>query len=200
VTSRGSSRKRYPSGTVFLIRLGEGWIGYGWIVGGDVAFLDVRTREESLISAIQVTSYSIAFRLWVMDYAVRPGSSWTIIGAAIPSEEQARPVWRFKQDGITGQLYKTLDGSEEIAVSVELATAMECAAVWDPLHVEDRLRDHFAGRPCKWTGPPALGLDDWKAYQAEMKRKREETALERFREAEAKKAALAVAKKEAKQT
>ena len=30
------------------------------------------------------------------------------------------------------------------------------AAVWDPQHVEDRLRDHFAGLPNKWVQSLAL--------------------------------------------
>jgi len=27
---------------------------------------------------------------------------------------------------------------------------LEAAAVWEPEHIEDRLRDHFDGKPNKW--------------------------------------------------
>lgn len=41
-------------------------------------------------------------------------------------------------------------GGEEPASRQELE-GLEVAAVWDPEHVEDRLRDHFSGRPNKWV-------------------------------------------------
>jgi hypothetical protein len=36
---------------------------------------------------------------------------------------------------------------------------LECCAVWDPEHVEDRLKDHFAGIPNKWVQSMALDAD-----------------------------------------
>ena len=39
---------------------------------------------------------------------------------------------------------------ERLAIAEE-CVGLERAAVWEPEHVEDRLRDHFAGRSNRWV-------------------------------------------------
>ena len=43
---------------------------------------------------------------------------------------------------------------EEIPATWEEIQGLENVMVWSSSHLEDRLRDHFAGRPCKWVQGP----------------------------------------------
>lgn len=45
----------------------------------------------------------------------------------------------------------TYDGCDGPLVSAAECEGLECAAVWSPEHVEDRLRSHYAGVPCEWA-------------------------------------------------
>jgi hypothetical protein len=47
----------------------------------------------------------------------------------------------------------------EIPASLEECEYLEVAAVWDGHHVEDRLRDHFDGRPSEWV--ESMRLNRW---------------------------------------
>ena len=97
----------------------------------------------------------VAFRIWVMDSAV-DGKRWPVIGEQPLSEaERAREERLFKKgpdgsltvystDPVTGQ-------AREASASLEDVEGLECAAVWSPEHVEDRLRDQRDDKPNKWV-------------------------------------------------
>jgi hypothetical protein len=96
-----------------------------------------------------------------MNHAVTRGR-WQVIGSVpLSQEERSVPIRFFKQDALTGDLTIYWEGPEPGEVHEVPATREECmglerAAVWEPEHVEDRLRDHFAGRPNKWLESLAL--------------------------------------------
>ncbi|BCH58947.1 Imm26 family immunity protein [Agrobacterium vitis] len=93
----------------------------------------------------------VIFKLAVMDNAVRSGR-WPVIGKVNPNTVAAldRTIF-FKQDQISGRItaYDPI-ANIETPISFEEAGHLECAAVWDAEHVEDRLRDHLNGIPNKW--------------------------------------------------
>jgi hypothetical protein len=102
----------------------------------------------------------VLFRIWVHNDAVKKGI-WKVVGhEPLAVEDAAEPLF-YKQDAITGalSLYHSLfanTGWERPASTTE-CDGLECAAVWDPEHVEDQLRDHYAGRPNKWV--QSLSID-----------------------------------------
>jgi hypothetical protein len=55
---------------------------------------------------------------------------------------------RFRKDAITHELFIRKEFGPEIPATWEECKNLECAAVWDPMSIEQRLRDHFAQRPC----------------------------------------------------
>jgi hypothetical protein len=81
---------------------------------------------------------------------------WLVAGTIDLTEaDLASPVF-FKKDPINGALSIYVSDAESGLSHERPATkseieGLECAAVWDPQHVEDRLRDHFAGRTNKWV-------------------------------------------------
>lgn len=77
---------------------------------------------------------------------------WPRIGKVAPPPEVLAPVPTFIQDQFTGQFSIYLAGDIRSATRAE-CIGLECCAVWVPEHVEQRFRDHFAGRRCKWIEP-----------------------------------------------
>jgi hypothetical protein len=61
----------------------------------------------------------------------------------------AEPVF-FKQDPINNRFFKYYE-STTVAATRQECLGLERAAVWEPEHVEDRLRDHYAGVTNKWV-------------------------------------------------
>lgn len=150
------SRVRRLEGSIVKIPLGNGKSAYGLVLKEpliavfDREFADAEEPEpESLVSL------PIAFEVMVMNYAVTEGH-WPVVGR-VTVPDHLEGTRRFcKQDLITGEL-SIYHEIEELAPYYEQkATPEECrgletAAVWEPEHVEDRIRDHFAGRPNVWV-------------------------------------------------
>jgi hypothetical protein len=116
------------------------------------AFYDSRATEE--LSIEHVITRPVLFFVAVMQYAIK-GGLWPIVGHA-PLDDQLKAPPCFIQDPLNlnnFEIYK--DGKIRKATKEECA-GLECAAVWDPEHVEDRLKDHYAGRKNKWL--ESLGM------------------------------------------
>ncbi|ANL47268.1 hypothetical protein AMC87_CH02597 [Rhizobium phaseoli] len=94
---------------------------------------------------------AVLFKLWVMDSAAKSGR-WPIVGKVDPPTVFALDgAVFFKQDRVSGRnLAYDVIANAESPLSFEEADRLECAAVWSPEHVEDRLRDHLNGISNKW--------------------------------------------------
>lgn len=147
---------RRPEGQIVRIDLKDGTQAFARVLEEPLfAFYDRVYRRDESPSLEEICSLPIAFKIWVMNYAVT-NSVWEVIGRVplSPSLKEVPPF--FKQDAITGAV-SIYQGIPELAPHYEKPATfdevegLECAAVWDPEHVEDRLRDHFAGRPNKWV-------------------------------------------------
>lgn len=147
--------KREP-GQIARIELGQGTFSYAQILREPlIAFFDALYDSNEKPSVEEITSSPVAFTLMVMNHAITQGR-WPVIGRTdIPPERQAPPSF-CKQDAITGRLSIYQEVPElaphyERPAKIGECLNLEAAAVWEPEHVEDRLRDHFAGRPNKWV-------------------------------------------------
>lgn len=141
------SGQRRVIGGVLKVPLGDGWHAYAWTLPEvDFALFDLRT--DAKMSAAEVVNHPVAFRVMVNESAYLDGL-WPRIGKVPPPPEVLAPVPTYIQDKFTGEFSIYLAGDIRPATRVE-CIGLECCAVWAPEQVEDRLRDHFAGRPCKW--------------------------------------------------
>jgi len=113
----------------------------------EYAFFELRDsgQAEAEVAARQL----VIFRLWVMRDAHGSGR-WRKVGDAILQEGLERPALRFNQDPISGHIRLGEHGDGRL-VTPEECDGYERAAVWSASHVEDRLRDHFAGKPSHWA-------------------------------------------------
>ncbi|GAA3973353.1 immunity 26/phosphotriesterase HocA family protein [Hymenobacter antarcticus] len=145
------ARQRRTVGSIIEIDLGEGHFSYGRILDfASFAFYDIHvTKQEKDIS--KITNKPILFIIAVYNDVVSSGR-WVKIGSEpLPQSLQILPT-KFIQDALhldRFELYYPNSGEIRPA-SKEACEGLERCAVWDANHVEDRLRDHFAGRPCKW--------------------------------------------------
>ena len=80
------------------------------------------------------------------------GGDWTIVGK-MPVREGLLPLpmeyIHHKYGSPEFELYDPNSGEIRKATKEE-CRGLESAAVWEAHHVEDRLEDYYAGRPCVW--------------------------------------------------
>jgi hypothetical protein len=146
MTKKKGVRRRI--GDIVSIALGEGEYGFAVVLKEPLlGYFDYRSRTPDP-PLTDILMSPIAFKLLTMNHAVTRGT-WPVIGSTDASELDADPPWFFKQDPFTGVLTKTRDSVEWLPVDEQDAMRMERAAVWEPVHVVGRLRDHFAGVPNK---------------------------------------------------
>jgi hypothetical protein len=157
------SKYRLLEGDIVRIDLGGGWFGFGRKLASVWAFYDFRTREE--VSAQDVLKQPVLFKVWAGERDGLSTGTWKLLGHIPLTEEECQPVPFFKQDILDPThiaIYMSdspgLDcQKEEIPATWEEVQGLENVMVWSSSHIEDRLRDHFAGRPCKWgQGPKPL--------------------------------------------
>lgn len=141
-------RQRWTEGAILKIEMGDGSYCFAQtLVSPLIGFFDLRTNDVP--STVEIANRNFLFCVWVMRYALTQGI-WRKIGKAPFDREAALSLKFFKQDPINGKLYIYGDHAD-IPATYEDIVGLECAAAWDPEHVESRLRDHFAGRPNVWV-------------------------------------------------
>jgi hypothetical protein len=136
-------------GDILAIDLQDGTYGFAKVLQNPL-FGFYNLRSSTLPDAIEIIKHPLLFKIWVMKYAVNSGR-WKRIGKSnLTKSELENPAF-FKQDTLDpSKLFIYSDG-KDIPANMEDIVSLECAAVWDPEHVEDRLRDYFNGRKNKWV-------------------------------------------------
>ncbi len=145
-----NSRVTRQVGDIVSLKLHDGSFAFGRVLPEPVmAFYDINTPEIPALD--EILEASITFKIWVMNHAITDGL-WQVIGSASLGEEFLEESLFFKKDPISKELSIYRDGTgQETPATVAECEGLECAAVWEPEHVVDRLSDHFAGRPNKWV-------------------------------------------------
>jgi hypothetical protein len=141
-------------GAVVAVALGPEQYGFARVLPEPlVEFFDFRALHPD-IPMTELGQARVAFRILTMNAPITSGR-WPKIGE-IPANQLPWPAVRFcQQDALSRRLsiYELRpDGSRETYLDASTADCegLERYAVWSQSHVEDRLRDHFAGRANKW--------------------------------------------------
>ena len=114
---------------------------------GGEAFAQMLNHPEMAFFADKELT-KLLFRIWVHKSCYSTGH-WLRIGKAPVSLDCQAEVPRFSKDAINGS-YSIRVRIEERKATREECIELECAAVWEANHVEDRLADLAAGRENKW--------------------------------------------------
>lgn len=146
---KGAKRQKRVPGDVVRVDLGSGIHTYARVLNeAQFAIYDCKTEQELGVDAIVASR--ILFFVAVMDYAVERGM-WMVVGHVPLEGALLSPPPRFMQDALNPALFSIYENGNIRKASRSECEGLERAAVWDPEHVCDRIRDYYAGTANKWV-------------------------------------------------
>jgi hypothetical protein len=135
-------------GAVLTVPLGDGTTCYAvTLPEADFAFFEARTNDSS--PPVSLLEKPVLFRVAVHKSAWASGRWQKVAKVGLPEHLQ-NPEPRFVQDALEPSQFQIYVGGNIRPASRAECEGLERAAVWDPEHVESRLRDHYAGAPNQW--------------------------------------------------
>lgn len=148
--SAGSAMKqRRKTGNFLSIPDGEGGYFFGReLREGMVAFYDAKSAFP--LAPDKLADRPILFAVAVMNHAIARGR-WRILGHAPLEPRLMAPVDCFMQDAINGKFSIYKEGGVIIPATRAEIEGLERVAAWEPEHVEERLRDHYANWKNRWV-------------------------------------------------
>ena len=136
--------RNWQIGNVVEIPLENRTYSYGVVVEEPlIAFSNLYFNEPQ--SSFEKLFEEPVFKIWVMKYAIGK-RHWNVVGNVKVNIEI--PVF-YKLDFITKK-YSLYFESMEKESSLEECIGLECAAVWDPEHVQERLLAISLGKESIW--------------------------------------------------
>jgi Immunity protein 26 len=136
-------RQRRRAGDVVRIDLGAGFHTYARVLlDASFAFYDCRHVGEA--SLLEILASRILFRIAVMNHAVKTGR-WPVIGHEPLNSEMLILTPEFIPNPIDRTILSIYENGAVSVATREQCRGLERASVWEPEHVEDRLRAHYAG-------------------------------------------------------
>jgi hypothetical protein len=137
-------QKETPGGVVKIVFDGE-YHTYGRILNyGDVALYDYKTNRD-VVDLEEIVTHPIIYKMIVNEGGVKYGR-WPIVGV-IPLEKELQTSKYYLGEIGRPDLCKIIEnGVITFNLPKSEGIGLEIGAVWDPIHVEEFLRDYYAGR------------------------------------------------------
>jgi hypothetical protein len=146
-------QKEIP-GSIFKVVFDPPYFTYGRILNFSVfAFYDFRIAHE-IDNLEDIVASDILFRSLVNSEGVEYGR-WQIIGH-LPLDENLQHSKYWIEDLGDNRCTIVTDGNYNYNRPIEDAFGLEHGGIWDPTFVEERLRDHYAGRINKMVTLPGV--------------------------------------------
>ncbi|MBN2423417.1 MAG: immunity 26/phosphotriesterase HocA family protein [Calditrichaceae bacterium] len=149
-------KQKRTIGSIVKIDLGNDEHSYARVLDkACYAFYDIKAREE-IKNLNEIISKPILFIVSAYDDIITRGR-WVKIGV-VPLEDKLKQLpMQFIKDAINPDEFSIYNPNtgEIFPAKKEECISLECAAVWEAEHVEERLKDHFQGKQNRW-------LDDMK--------------------------------------
>lgn len=145
-------KQRMKIGQLVEIDLDSGLRAFGRVISkSELAFYDFFIANETTLELDAIYKSPVAFTLSVMNSAVKSGR-WKVIDSRPIEPKFNEERFYFMRDVLTGEIsiYSATSGEINPAKPGD-EIGLERAAVWEAEHVEDRLRDHFAGVKNQWV-------------------------------------------------
>lgn len=143
--------KKDQIGNIIRIRIEEDAYGFGRVVeGGFIEFYDVKlSASQAQELDNRLSDARVLFTLSVHK-SWKKNDNWEVVGNN-PNLISGIP-YQFMQNLANPQDIQLIDPSgNPHPATYEEVQGVERLAVWEDNHVEDRLRDHFAGKPNAWA-------------------------------------------------
>ncbi|OKS89027.1 immunity 26/phosphotriesterase HocA family protein [Mucilaginibacter polytrichastri] len=139
-------------GAFFEIKLPNGKYSYGRILPkANFSFYNIYS-EKPIIDINEIQKQSVLFINAVYKAAITK-DRWTKIGVAeLELSLQTMPL-KFIEDQLAPGNYSLYNPNTGVITEVtkDKCVGLERSAVWEPEHIEERIIDHFEGRPNKWV-------------------------------------------------
>lgn len=143
------SRQQRIVGAILAVSLGDGTSTFALTLPeADFAFFDARTTEA--IPPTDLLLKSVLFRVAVHKSAWVSGRWTKVSKVAVPPELQ-EPQSKFIQDALNPGRFEIYVAGTTRPATREECEGLERAAVWEPEHVEERIRSYYAGMPSVWA-------------------------------------------------
>lgn len=149
-------RQRITPGAVLEIVLNGKYYYAQILKSKGCAFFDFKS-EKPINNHSILNDVNILFILRVYDDVITKGR-WIKVGKLDIRDELQTEPFKFIQDSLNPksfELYNPNTG-EIIPATREQVEGLECAAVWEAEHVEDRIRDYYDGKPNVWVQQLAI--------------------------------------------
>lgn len=144
-------KQRKIPGMVVEVDLRNGSYCYAQVLEHGIAFFDYRSQKR-LDRIEALNEVQVLFVIAVYREVITKGI-WPKIGMLPIRDEFKELPMKFIQDPVDPEkfsLYNPNTG-EITPTTKDKVIGLENAAVWASSHVEERLRDHYAGRPNVWV-------------------------------------------------
>ena len=140
-------------GHIFQVPVQEPYHTYAhFLADGSFAFYDNLTSEDTPDFAM-LTAQRVLFRIHIMGLVfTQRARKWKDVGAW-PIPEQLQQSGVFCSRSIKGRdpetqevlydYYRSGESDEPVIISKEESELLELSAVWNPLHISERLRQHY---------------------------------------------------------
>ena len=144
-------RQKIKKGAIVKIPFDQQFHTYGrLLIKPYIEIYDFKT-ETDVLKMDEIIAKPVLFTLCVFDHAITSGR-WEIIGTTMLDDAVANIPKQFLQDVGNYQKCRLIDADGNItAASIEECRELERSAVWEPEHIEDRIRDYYAGKPNIWV-------------------------------------------------
>ncbi len=144
-------KQRIVIGSVVQIDLADNLCSFAQVISkAELAFFNCFEKAPTNLTIEEIVKMPILFILPVMNYAVKSGR-WPVIGKSVLRSEFQSERYYFHQDILTKKISITQHGDDLQPATRTQIEGLECMAVWDPEHVEDRLRDTKDNKNNIWS-------------------------------------------------
>lgn len=138
-------KQKSTSGDIVRVKIDETCHTYARVLNhSDLAFYDLVSEQE--VEALNsIVSRPVLFRA-IVNYRGVEGGLWPIIGN-LPLEDSLQNSIYYLTDVTDPNYFRICENGEIRDATVEECKGLEVHAIWDPVHIEQRLKDHYAGKP-----------------------------------------------------
>jgi len=144
MVERKLKRQQRTTGAVVKIPLENGYHSYARILDVDIAFYDIRTKEELTVD--KIVKLPVLFITTVYDDAIVKGY-WTKVGKKLPLENHLiNTPPKYTQDILNPDKFTLVYNDKQVEASKEACKGLEFWTIWQTEKIEERLNNHFSSK------------------------------------------------------
>lgn len=130
-------------GTIIKMPVGEYYTYARALNYGDFAFYDIRTKED-IMDLNSIIAKPILFKA-VVNYRGLMEGFWLPVGK-LPLEDHLKNSIYYWAGPVDSNRFRISENEVIREATREECIGLEVYGVWDPIHIEQRFKDYYAGK------------------------------------------------------